>query len=62
MDLITYRNAVAETVVSANHFPAGMENFKASSNNPTEYIKKVILLCIADRTKIWKYSRYAAPN
>lgn len=42
VDLIPYRNAVAEAIVFANHIPAGMENFKASSNNPTEYIKKVI--------------------
>lgn len=42
VDLIPYRNAVAEAIIFANHIPAGMENFKASSNNPTEYIKKVI--------------------
>lgn len=42
VDLIPYRNAVAEAITYANHIPAGMENFKASSNNPTEYIKKVI--------------------
>lgn len=41
-DLIPYRNAAAEAIIFANHIPAGMENFKASSNNPTEYIKKVI--------------------
>lgn len=42
VDLIPYRNAVAEAITFANQIPAGMENFKASSNNPTEYIKKVI--------------------
>lgn len=42
VDLIPYRNAISEAIIFANHIPAGMENFKASSNNPTEYIKKVI--------------------
>lgn len=42
VDLIPYRNAVEEAIIFANHIPAGMENFKASNNNPTEYIKKVI--------------------
>lgn len=41
-DLIYYRQAVSDAISFANHIPAGMENFKASSKNPTEYIKRVI--------------------
>jgi len=41
-DLICFRQAVSDAISFANHIPAGMENFKASSNNPTEYIKRVI--------------------
>lgn len=42
VDLIPYRSAVAQAITYSNHIPAGMEDFKASNSNPTEYIKKVI--------------------
>lgn len=41
-DLIPFRQAVLDAILFANHIPAGMENFKASSTNPTEHIKNVI--------------------
>ena len=41
-DLIPYRAAASGAVIFANQIPAGMEDFKASHANPTEYIKNVI--------------------
>lgn len=41
-DLIKYRIAASNAVIFGNNIPAGMEDFKASHENPTEYIKNVI--------------------
>lgn len=41
-DLIKYRIAASNAVIFGNNIPAGMEDFKASHMNPTEYIKNVI--------------------
>ena len=41
-DLINYRQAAYDLVTSEGFFPAGMENFLASSQYPAEYIKRVI--------------------
>lgn len=41
-DLREYRSAAYDILTSEGHFPAGMENFIATSHKPEEYIKRVI--------------------
>lgn len=42
LDLKEYRQAAYDIITSEGFFPAGMENFLASSQYPVEYIKHVI--------------------
>lgn len=42
LDLKDYRTAAYDIITSEGYFPAGMENFIATSNDPETYIKNVI--------------------